>query len=97
MQNVGQVLQADPLVKLIQKDNFVGWIYRIDYDEALLMTNDLWKAQALGVPHNCFLVAARFNPEEFQKVAEEDREVILLRVVGSCPVKWCKSVAASSL
>jgi len=83
MQNIGQVLQADPLVRLIQKDNFVGWIYRIDYDEAFLMTNDLWKAQALGVPHNCFLVAARFNPEEFQKVAEEDREVILLRVVGS--------------
>ncbi len=84
MQNVQQILQSDPLVKLIQKENFVGWIYSIDYDTALVMTNDLWKATALGIPHNCFLVASSFNPDEFAKVQFADREVILLRVVGSC-------------
>ncbi len=84
MQNVQQLLQSDPLVKLIQKDNFVGWIYSIDYDTALVMTNDLWKARALGIPHNCFLAASCFNPDEFANVQFADREVILLRVVGSC-------------
>lgn len=83
MQNINQILQSDPLVSLVQKENFVGWVFAIDYDTARVMTNDLWKANALGVPHNCFLVAATFNPDEFAKVPAEEREVILLRVVGS--------------
>jgi hypothetical protein len=84
MQNIAsEIVKGDPLVKLVQEDNFVGWIYRIDYGTAHVMTNDLWKAKALGVPHNCFLVAASFNPNEFAKVSTAEREVILLRVVGS--------------
>jgi len=47
------------------------------------MTNDLWKSQASGIPHNCFLVAATFNPERYSETPEDDREIILLRVVGS--------------
>lgn len=85
MQNVDGILKGSPLAKLIQKENFIGWVYGIDYDTALVMTNDLWKTNALGVPHNCFLVAAAdtFDPDEFSKVPTEDREVLLLRVVGS--------------
>ncbi len=84
MQNIAsEMVKGDPLVKLIQQDNFVGWIYRIDYGTAHVMTNDRWKADALGVPHNCFLVAASFNPNEFAKFSTAEREVILLRVVGS--------------
>jgi len=84
MQNVQQLLQSDPLVRLVQKENFVGWVYSVDYDNALIMTNDLWKARCFGIPHNCFLIAACFNPDEFAKAQFADREVILLRVVGSC-------------
>jgi hypothetical protein len=83
MQNINQLLKEESLLKLIQPANFVGWIYYIDYDKAYVMTNDLWKATASGVPHNCFLVAATFNPERFAQTVEEDREVLLLRVVGS--------------
>jgi hypothetical protein len=83
MQNINLILQKDLLPQLIQSDNFVGWTYGIDYETALVMTNDLWKAQSLGIPHNCFLVAATFNPEQFADVPEEDREVLLLRVIGS--------------
>ncbi len=83
MRNINQVLRRDALAQLIQPDNFVGWTYAIDYEFALVMTNDLWKAQALGIPHNCFLVAASFNPDEFAQTPEEDQEVILLRVIGS--------------
>ena len=79
---ISQILQADPLVRLVQRENFVGWVYQIDYDRAWVMTNDLWKARALGVPQNSFLVAAAFDPDQFQRVAPEDREVILLRVIG---------------
>jgi len=83
MQNINQVLRQDALVQLIQPDFFVGWTYSIDYEYAFVMTNDLWKAKALGVPHNCFLVAAAFDPEAFANTPEVDREVILLRVIGS--------------
>jgi hypothetical protein len=84
--NVGRILESDPHVRLVQKGNFVGWVYRIDYDRALVMTNDLWKAQVLGIPHNSFLLAASFNPDHFDQAPENDREVILLRVVKSSPL-----------
>lgn len=83
MQNINRVMRQDELAKLVQKDNFVGWIYAIDYDRALVMTNDLWKADALGIPHNSFLIAASFDPDRFAEVPSQDREIILLRVVGS--------------
>jgi hypothetical protein len=83
MQNINPILQKDFLPQLIQQENFVGWTYGIDYETALVMTNDLWKARSLGIPHNCFLIAATFNPEQFAEVPEEDREVLLLRVNSS--------------
>lgn len=83
MQNINKVMRQDELAKLVQGENFVGWIYGIDYDKALVMTNDLWKADALGIPHNSFLVAASFDPERFAEVPSQEREIILLRVLGS--------------
>ena len=77
------LMEQHPLAQIIQTENFVGWTYSIDYDKALVMTNDLWKSRASGIPHNCFLVAATFDPERFAEVGESEREVILLRVVGS--------------
>jgi hypothetical protein len=83
MLNANSILVNDPLAKLIQSDNFIGWTYAIDYEYALIMTNDLWKANALGVPHNCFLIATSIDPNHFAQTAEEDKEIILLRVLGS--------------
>ncbi len=83
MRNINQILRADVLPELIQTENFVGWTYAIDYEHAHVMTNDLWKFQALGIPNNCFLLAATFNPDEMSNVSDDEREVILLRVVGS--------------
>lgn len=79
------VSQDHKLLSLIQPENFCGWIYSIDYDSAAIMTNDLWKNTALGIPHNCFLVAATFDPEpsKLSDINLGDVEVILLRVVGS--------------
>ena len=83
MQNINQVLRADFLPKLIQIDNFVGWTYAVDYENAFVMTNDLWKYKALGIPHNCFLIATAIRPDDLANTPEEDREIILLRVIGS--------------
>ena len=81
--NINEILRGDALPGLVQTANFVGWIYSIDYDTALIMTNDLWKSRARGVPHNSFLVATAFDPGRFAEAAESDREVLLLRVVRS--------------
>ena len=83
MLKINQILQADLLPQLIQTENFVGWTYAVDYEYAYVMTNDLWKHRALGIPHNCFLIAASFDPAKMSSVPEEEREIILLRVIGS--------------
>jgi hypothetical protein len=86
MQNVNELLQQDSLVQLIQPDQFVGWTYRIDYETAIVLTNDLWKSRAHGVPHNCFLLATSIAPDKLAEIKEAALEVVLLRVVGASPL-----------
>lgn len=81
---LNQIQQSHQLAQLVQKENFVGWVYSIDYQNALVVTNDDWKHKVKGIPHNAFLVATAFDPDKFSSTSESDREVILLRVVGSC-------------
>lgn len=83
MENVNSVLRNEELVRLIQQENFVGWTYSIDYEHAYVMTNDFWKSQASGIPHNCFLIATTIDPENYASSQLIDQEVILLRVLGS--------------
>lgn len=79
-----ELVTTDELYGLIQPNNFVGWVYSLDYDNALIITNDAWKNNVKGIPHNSFLVAAPFTKENYGETAEMDREVILLRVMGAC-------------
>jgi hypothetical protein len=76
------MLAKSPLAALIEKAQFVGWVYAIDYESAMVLTNDLFKKRARGIPHNCFLTAAAFDPDRLSAADDVDREVILLRVVG---------------
>ena len=79
-----ELISQDPLLDLIQVSNFIGWIYSIDYDSALVVTNDAWKAAVRGIPHNSFLVATSINPQDYIHANNMDKEVILLRVIGTC-------------
>lgn len=84
MQNIiSKLNEGDKLSKLIQEENFVGWVYNIDYEKALVMTNDMWKEKVNGIPHNSFLLATPFNPHNYGNVRDIDKQVILLRVTGS--------------
>ncbi|WP_312692534.1 ATP-binding protein [Caproiciproducens sp.] len=74
----------DALLELVQQQNFVGWVYSIDYEKALVITNDLWKNRVQGIPHNSFLVASAFNPNKYGDASETEKEVVLLRVMGTC-------------
>jgi len=66
--------------RLLSEASLVGGIYTMGYDECLVLTNDLWKKHAGGVPQHCFLLATAMMPGEAPDV--EDEEVILLRVIG---------------
>lgn len=74
----------DELLMLVQSENFAGWVYSIDYEKALIITNDKWKNDVKGIPHNSFLLAASFDPNNYGDADEIDKEVVLLRVVGTC-------------
>lgn len=84
MQNINEIFKQQKLLKLIQVENFVGWVYYIDYDKAHVMTNDLWKSQSSGIPHNCFLVAATFNPEQFAQTPKRNGKLSFYVLAGFC-------------
>jgi hypothetical protein len=77
------VTAESELVKLLgdYEKSFVGYVYGMRFDEALVLTNDAWKHAVNGIPHNSFLIAAGFNPTRMADAAEIDQEVILLRVL----------------
>ena len=77
-------LNDDSLVRLVQTGNEVGRIYSIDYEKALVLTNDFWKRKVNGVPQNAFLIATNIIPENYSNQDDFDKEIILLRVIGSC-------------
>ena len=69
---------SDLLGRLLQKQQFVGWLGQMDFQCALVLANDEWKLRAGGVPMNCFLLAAA-------PALETPEEILLLRVSGSAP------------
>lgn len=74
----------NPLVNLLGDfhENHVGYVYTMNFSEALVLTNDAWKERVAGIPHNSFLIAAAFNPERFAESHIFDQELVLLRVIG---------------
>ncbi|WP_432723888.1 DUF87 domain-containing protein [Jeongeupia wiesaeckerbachi] len=77
------ITNESPLVKLLGdfESSFVGYVYGMRFDQALVLTNDEFKKKVNGIPHNSFLVAAGFHPEKFNDSHHIDREVVLLRVL----------------
>lgn len=86
---VNKVVTAESeLVKLLGDfdSSFVGYVYGMRFDEALVLTNDAFKQRVNGIPHNSFILAAGFHPERFGDGHEIDREVVLLRVLEPVPL-----------
>jgi hypothetical protein len=77
----GRIIAQELVIqRLFHEATIVGGIYTMGYDECLVLTNDLWKKQAGGIPQHCFLLATAMTPGQAPDV--EDEEIILLRVVG---------------
>lgn len=91
MAGIADGLQLDaelkkPLTKLINAgSNSVGGIFRLDYDSAVVLTDDFKKQEAGGVPRGGFLLAVAGEATGGSFVLD-DQEVILLRVRGTAPL-----------
>src|SRR5438445_5413365 len=70
--------------RLLASAHLVGGVYSMGFDECLILTNDLWKKQAGGIPQHCFLIATAMLPGEAPD--SEDEEIILLRVFEPAPL-----------
>jgi hypothetical protein len=60
----------------------VGGIYQLDFQHALISTDDKWKADAGGIPLHSFLLATVMPLGAV--IDREDEEVLLLRVDDTC-------------
>ena len=82
------VTTESTLVKFLGNfdQSFVGYVYGMRFDEALVLTNDAFKQRVNGIPHNSFLMAAGFHPERFAEAHKIDREIVLLRVLEPAPL-----------
>lgn len=91
MAGIAESLQAStevrkPLTALINQGCFpVGAIYQLNYDSAIVLTDDFKKREAGGVPRGGFLLAVA-GQNTAQGFVLEDQEIILLRVRGTSPL-----------
>ncbi|MGC1239554.1 MAG: DUF87 domain-containing protein [Acidimicrobiales bacterium] len=77
---------STPLASLINSGcKAVGGIFRLDYERAVVLTDDWRKTQAGGVPHGAFLLATA-GAQTAEGFALDDEELILLRVSGTAPL-----------
>jgi hypothetical protein len=72
----GKLLQA-----FIDPDSYVGEVFSLGYEEALVQIHDYFRQQVGGIPALSFLVATRITPAAIVDARQEDSSLILLRVL----------------
>ncbi|MEP7338491.1 MAG: DUF87 domain-containing protein, partial [Acidobacteriota bacterium] len=72
--------------KLIQKDQYVGEVYSLGYEAALVQIHDFHRRQVGGIPSLCFLIATRVSPDKEIDYKQEDSSILLLRVMDAAPL-----------
>lgn len=77
----GSLLHAQLLAD--DRSTRIGAIYRLDYNEAIVITHDRWKFEAGGIPQYSFLLA---TAQDINTPQVDDDEVLLLRVEGTAPL-----------
>ncbi|MEH2316652.1 hypothetical protein [Nostoc sp.] len=84
--NSAELTTKDIFTTLIQANQYVGEVYSISYETALVQINDFHRMQVGGIPSLSFLIATRVNPEEAIDYRTEDASALLLRVMDAAPL-----------
>lgn len=69
------------LTGFVQADAYVGEVYSLGYEQALVQIHDFNRQQVGGIPALSFLVATRITPGNQVDIRQEDASIILLRVL----------------
>lgn len=71
---------------LVQKEQYVGEVYSISYETALVQIHDYHRKRVGGIPSLCFLIATRVDLDGEIDFAQEDSCALLLRVMDAAPL-----------
>ncbi|MDR2990776.1 MAG: DUF87 domain-containing protein [Burkholderiaceae bacterium] len=72
---------SQELTNLIEDSAYVGDVYSLGYEEALVQIHDFHRQQVGGIPALSFLIATRVVPGSLTDVRQEDASIVLLRVL----------------
>src|SRR5882672_10484661 len=75
---------SDLLTSVVEEKAYVGEVYSLGYEDALVQIHDFHRQQVGGIPALSFLIATRVLPGRQADVREEDASLILLRVLDKC-------------
>jgi hypothetical protein len=79
-----ELQEAGKLVlSMIEPDAYVGEVFSLGYEEALVQIHDFYRRKVGGIPALSFLIATRIVPDSAVDVREEDTSIILLRVIDA--------------
>ena len=73
----------EKLTVLIQKEQYIGDVYSINYESAIVQVHDHYRQKVGGIPSLCFLIATRIPPDTEVDYKNEESSIILLRVMDS--------------
>lgn len=76
LQAAGQLL-----LDLVQPEAYVGEVFELGYEEALVQIHDFYRQKVGGIPALSFLIATRIVPGTPVDARQEDASLILLRVI----------------
>ena len=66
------------LRQIIEPEAYVGEVFSLGYEEALVQIHDFYRRKVGGIPALSFLVATRVVPSQVVDIREEDASVVLL-------------------
>ncbi len=76
----------ETLGDLVQQDQYVGEVFSLGYETALVQIHDSHRQRVGGIPSLSFLIATRVVPGEPFDFRDEDSSVLLLRVMDAAPL-----------
>lgn len=72
---------AKVIADLVEAEAYVGEVFSLGYEEALVQIHDFNRQKVGGIPALSFLLATRVVPGSVPDVRQEDTSIILLRVL----------------
>jgi hypothetical protein len=76
LQQAGNLLHT-----FVDAESYVGEVFSLGYDEALVQIHDYYRQQVGGIPALSFLIATRITSSGTVDIRQEDASIVLLRVL----------------